>query len=108
MGIRLTLIVWVTALRFLAHATVPAPSVDAPPPPTESRLVAVDAAQPQAGDDNPFDVDDRDDDESSEVALPAAIGAPVPAAVTFRISWPTLALHDECSGDRLFRPPRRA
>ena len=107
-ALRLAWVAWVFALRFFAAQ--PAPlylSADAPPPPAETRIAAVDDDAPAGDTDDPSDVDD-DDDSDDDVALPVKIAAAIPPAVELRTSWSIRLFHDKDTREPLFRPPRRA
>jgi hypothetical protein len=80
---------------------------DAPPPPAETQIAAVDDDASDGDSDDPSDLDD-DDDSDDDVALPANIKAAVPHAVANRPSWAIRSLHDKCTREPLFRPPRDA
>ena len=108
MALRVLWVAWVFALRFFgAQAATVAPAADAPPPPAETRIAAVDEDAPDADTDDPSDLDD-DDDSDDDIALPGNIEAAVPCAVELRASWSIHLYVDKCTCDRLFRPPRCA
>jgi hypothetical protein len=99
---------WVLALRFFAaQPAALVPAGDAPPPPAETQVAAIDEDATDGDSDDPSDVDD-DDDSDDDVALPANIAAGVPHGVALRASWSILSLHDKCTWEPLLRPPRHA
>lgn len=107
MALRLAWVLLVSALRLFGQPAIPVSAIDAPPPPTETRIaVTSDDRADNTSSDDPFDLDDDDDD--ADLALPMRPVALVPAPVRIRPSWSIESLADKHTRDPLFRPPQAA
>jgi hypothetical protein len=107
MVLRLAWVLLVSALRLFGQPGTAVPAIDAPPPPTETRIAVSSDDGADTSSDDPFDLDD-DDDDDADVALPVRPVAPVPPPVTVRLSWPIHSLADKHTREPLFRPPQAA